>query len=48
MEDGHGAVCEIQVPGKSLKDTDLRPDNMEEKSFQFMGLHVKCRKTRDK
>ena len=48
VEDGHGAVCEVQVTDDAFRETDLRPESMEGKSFEFMGLTVKCRKTRDK
>ena len=48
VEDGHGAVCEIQISNKTLEDVGVRPDLMEGKSYQFTGFHVHCRKTRDK
>ena len=48
VEDGHGAVCELQISNKTLEDVGVRPDLMEGKSYQFTGFHVHCRKTRDR
>ena len=48
VEDSHGTFCEIQLASSILQEAGIREDSMEGQSYQFSGLHVQCRKTRDK